>query len=148
MLFGETVAVYCEYHTEHTDTLCGQNAGFSYLKASGTYSYHWACGQQVAVCRTEFWDYCFHGSATSRTGQKKPREARAWQCNVPYGGASWVAAHWGLVPQGWGLLTCCILGGIRHFNFNMTPLEGGDTPLAALFIASLCHEHKTLHWIM
>jgi hypothetical protein len=22
MLFGETVAVYCENHTEHTDTLC------------------------------------------------------------------------------------------------------------------------------
>jgi hypothetical protein len=28
MLFGETVAVYCENHTEHTDTLRGQNAGF------------------------------------------------------------------------------------------------------------------------
>jgi translation initiation factor IF-1 len=26
MLFGETVAVYCENHTEHTDTLCGQTA--------------------------------------------------------------------------------------------------------------------------
>jgi hypothetical protein len=25
MLFRETVAVYCESHTEHTDTLCGQN---------------------------------------------------------------------------------------------------------------------------
>jgi hypothetical protein len=25
MLFGETVAVYCENHTEHSDTLCGQN---------------------------------------------------------------------------------------------------------------------------
>jgi hypothetical protein len=25
MLFRETVAVYCENHTEHTDTLCGQN---------------------------------------------------------------------------------------------------------------------------
>jgi hypothetical protein len=23
MLFGETVAVYCEIHTEHTETLCG-----------------------------------------------------------------------------------------------------------------------------
>jgi hypothetical protein len=23
MLFGETVAVYCENHTEHTDTPCG-----------------------------------------------------------------------------------------------------------------------------
>jgi hypothetical protein len=26
MLFRETVAVYCENHTDHTDTLCGQNA--------------------------------------------------------------------------------------------------------------------------
>jgi hypothetical protein len=26
MLFRETVAVYCEKHTEHTNTLCGQNA--------------------------------------------------------------------------------------------------------------------------
>jgi hypothetical protein len=25
MLFRETVAVYCENHTEHTNTLCGQN---------------------------------------------------------------------------------------------------------------------------
>jgi hypothetical protein len=38
MLFGETVAVYCENHTEHTDTLCGQNAEFWYVKAGGTYS--------------------------------------------------------------------------------------------------------------
>jgi hypothetical protein len=28
MLFGETVAVYCENRMEHTDTQCGQNAGF------------------------------------------------------------------------------------------------------------------------
>jgi thioredoxin-related protein len=26
MLFGETVAVYCKNHMEHTDTLCGQTA--------------------------------------------------------------------------------------------------------------------------
>jgi hypothetical protein len=25
MLFGETLAVYCENHMEPTDTLCGQN---------------------------------------------------------------------------------------------------------------------------
>jgi hypothetical protein len=42
MLFGETVAVYCENHTEHTNTLCGQNAEFWYVKAGGTYSDHWA----------------------------------------------------------------------------------------------------------
>jgi hypothetical protein len=26
MLFRETVAVFCENRTEHTNTLCGQNA--------------------------------------------------------------------------------------------------------------------------
>jgi hypothetical protein len=34
MLFRETAAVYCENHMEHTNTLCGQNAEFSYAKAS------------------------------------------------------------------------------------------------------------------
>jgi hypothetical protein len=38
MLFGETVAVYCENHTEHTNTLRGQNVEFFYVKAGGTYS--------------------------------------------------------------------------------------------------------------
>jgi hypothetical protein len=33
MLFRETVAVYCENHTEHTD-----KQGFSYVKAGRTYS--------------------------------------------------------------------------------------------------------------
>jgi hypothetical protein len=32
MLFGETVAVYCENHTEHTNTLCEQNVEFWCLK--------------------------------------------------------------------------------------------------------------------
>jgi hypothetical protein len=32
MLFGEIIAVYCENHTEHTNTLCGQNAEFWILK--------------------------------------------------------------------------------------------------------------------
>jgi hypothetical protein len=35
MLFGETVTVYCE---NHTDTLCGQNAELQCVKAGGTYS--------------------------------------------------------------------------------------------------------------
>jgi hypothetical protein len=38
MLFGETVAVYRENHTEHTDTLCGQNA--QYFKGGGKYTNH------------------------------------------------------------------------------------------------------------
>jgi hypothetical protein len=41
MLFRETVAVYCENHMD-TDTLCGQNAEFWYVKAGGAYSYHYA----------------------------------------------------------------------------------------------------------
>jgi hypothetical protein len=47
MLFGATVAVYCENHMEHTDTLRGQNAGFKCVKVRGTYSYHCAL---VPVC--------------------------------------------------------------------------------------------------
>jgi hypothetical protein len=39
MLLGDTVAVYCENSTVHTNTLCGQNTEFFNVKASGTYSY-------------------------------------------------------------------------------------------------------------
>jgi hypothetical protein len=42
MLFRETVAVYCENHTEHINTLRGNNVEFWYVKAGGTYSDHWA----------------------------------------------------------------------------------------------------------
>jgi hypothetical protein len=42
MLFRETVAVYCENHTEHTDTLCGLNVEFQHFRACGRYSNHWA----------------------------------------------------------------------------------------------------------
>jgi hypothetical protein len=38
MLFRETVAVYCENHTEHTNTLCGQNAEMFCVKADVTYN--------------------------------------------------------------------------------------------------------------
>jgi hypothetical protein len=41
MLFGETVAVHWENYTEHTNTLCGQNAELYYVKECGTYSNHW-----------------------------------------------------------------------------------------------------------
>jgi hypothetical protein len=52
MLFGETVAVYCENHTEHRDTLCGQNAEFLYVKAGGTYSNHWGLKRLHSNVRT------------------------------------------------------------------------------------------------
>jgi hypothetical protein len=42
MLFRETVAVYCENHTEHTNALCGGNEEILYVKAGGTHSKHWA----------------------------------------------------------------------------------------------------------
>jgi hypothetical protein len=37
MLFRETVAVYCENHTEHTNTLCEQNAEFCNIYKSSSY---------------------------------------------------------------------------------------------------------------
>jgi hypothetical protein len=40
MLFGETVAVYCENHMEHTDTLFWQNGEFWYVNAGGTCTNH------------------------------------------------------------------------------------------------------------
>jgi hypothetical protein len=40
MLFGETVAVYCENHTEHINTLCGQNVEFPYDKCDGAFNNH------------------------------------------------------------------------------------------------------------
>jgi hypothetical protein len=40
MVFGETVAVYCENRTDHTNTLCGQDVEFWYVKAGGTYTNH------------------------------------------------------------------------------------------------------------
>jgi hypothetical protein len=37
MLFRETVAVYCENHTEHINTLCAQNAEILNFKACSTH---------------------------------------------------------------------------------------------------------------
>jgi hypothetical protein len=42
MLFKETIAVYCENHTEHTNRLYGQNAEFQCVEVGDTYSDHWA----------------------------------------------------------------------------------------------------------
>jgi hypothetical protein len=54
MLFSETVAVYCENHTEHTNTFCGKNAEFWYVKVGGTYSAH--CGLTGSCVETKL---CF-----------------------------------------------------------------------------------------
>jgi hypothetical protein len=37
MLLKGKIAVSCENHTEHTNTLCGQNVEFWNVKADGTY---------------------------------------------------------------------------------------------------------------
>ena len=42
MLYREIMAVCSEIHTKHTNTVCGQNVEFVYVKPSGTYSNHWA----------------------------------------------------------------------------------------------------------
>jgi hypothetical protein len=55
MRFRETVAVYCENHKQHTNSLCGQNAEFwhEYVKASGIYINHWALkGQWVQAAQS------------------------------------------------------------------------------------------------
>jgi hypothetical protein len=41
MLFREINAVYCENHTEHINTLCGQNAEFSSCLTGNTLSLHY-----------------------------------------------------------------------------------------------------------
>jgi translation initiation factor IF-1 len=52
MLFGETVAVYCENHTELTNTLCGQNAeSFGMLKQV---VYIVTTGLYIVKCESQF----------------------------------------------------------------------------------------------
>jgi len=42
MLYREIMAVCSEIHTEHTNTVCGQNAELLNVKPGGTYNDHWA----------------------------------------------------------------------------------------------------------
>jgi hypothetical protein len=44
---NETIAVYCENHTEHSDIICGQDAGFYYILETVTYSDHIALKCEV-----------------------------------------------------------------------------------------------------
>jgi hypothetical protein len=43
----ETISVYCENHTKHTNTLRGQTAEFQCDKAGGTYSNHAALNDET-----------------------------------------------------------------------------------------------------
>jgi hypothetical protein len=42
MLYREIIAVCCEIHTKHINTLCGQNVGFVSVKPGGTRNKHLA----------------------------------------------------------------------------------------------------------
>jgi thioredoxin-related protein len=70
MLFGETVAVYCENHTEHTDTLCGQNTEIHCVKKCGSYTNHCVvlsaglCADLLLVLKSHL-----HAWACSNKGQ-------------------------------------------------------------------------------
>jgi hypothetical protein len=41
MLYRKIIAVYSEIHTQHINTLCGQNVELLNVKPSGMYSNHW-----------------------------------------------------------------------------------------------------------
>jgi hypothetical protein len=41
MLYREIMAVYCEIHTKHINTVCGQNVELLNVTLCGTYSDHW-----------------------------------------------------------------------------------------------------------
>jgi hypothetical protein len=60
MLFRETVAVYCENRTEHTNTLCGQNADLFNVKADDTYSFRCAL-----KCSERTWEHHSPASCSS-----------------------------------------------------------------------------------
>jgi hypothetical protein len=53
MLYRETIAVCSEIHTEHINTLCGQNVEFVNVKPSGTYGNHWALKATQHVPRSK-----------------------------------------------------------------------------------------------
>jgi hypothetical protein len=50
MLYKETTTIYCENHLKHTNTFCGQNAEFYYVKAGGTYGTTGLKGLRVHYC--------------------------------------------------------------------------------------------------
>jgi len=42
MLYREIIAIYCEIHTKHINTLCGQKIELLNVKPGSAYSDHWA----------------------------------------------------------------------------------------------------------
>jgi hypothetical protein len=61
MLFRETVAVYCENHKEHTNTLCGHNAEFLYVKLGGALGSEGLPNSKIFMAdRMWTWCVCLH----------------------------------------------------------------------------------------
>jgi hypothetical protein len=58
MLYREIIAVCSEIHTNHINTLCGQNVEFVNVKPGGTYSNHWAL--KGLVCFSLKCQVCVH----------------------------------------------------------------------------------------
>ena len=56
MLYREIIAVCSEICTEHINTLCGQNVGYSNVKPSGTYSDH--CAVHIVPTVGTYSDHC------------------------------------------------------------------------------------------
>ena len=46
----EIIAVCSQIHTEHINTVCGQNVGFVSVKPGGTYSDRWTIVKECATC--------------------------------------------------------------------------------------------------
>jgi hypothetical protein len=50
-MFRKVIAVYCENHAKHINTLCGQNAESFNIEAGGMYGYHRSLkGKGSCVC--------------------------------------------------------------------------------------------------
>ena len=47
MLYREIIAVCCQIHTKHINTLCGQKVEFVDVKPGVTYSDHWALKDEI-----------------------------------------------------------------------------------------------------
>ena len=41
MLYRKIIAVCCQIHTKHINTMCGQNVELFNISPGGTYSDHW-----------------------------------------------------------------------------------------------------------
>jgi hypothetical protein len=67
MLYSEIIAVCSQIHTKHTNTPCGQNAEFLYVKHCGTYSNHWTLRADSVV------EICYPTRATSYRCNQQPK---------------------------------------------------------------------------